>query len=52
MEWFKPMIKYHNELNKIALSGLTTREVDILFAICSVIRDQGTNEVTFSFNEI
>lgn len=46
------MIKYHNELNKIALSGLTTREVDILFAICSVIRDQGTNEVTFSFNEI
>lgn len=52
MEWFKPMIKYHNELNKIALSGLTTREVDILFAICSVIRNQGTNEVTFSFNEI
>lgn len=46
------MIKYHNNLNKIALTDFNQRELSIFFTACSIMKEQGTNELEISFLEL
>lgn len=46
------MIKYHNNLNKIALTDFNQRELSIFFTACSIMKEQGTNELEISFSEL
>lgn len=46
------MIKYHNNLNKIALKGFNQRELGIFFAICSIMKEKGIQELEISFSEL
>ena len=46
------MIKYHNNLNKIALKGFNQRELGIFFAICSIMKEKGIQELEITFSEL
>ena len=46
------MIKYHNNLNKIALKDFNQRELSIFFADCSIMKEQGTSELEISFSDL
>lgn len=43
---------YKNDFNTIPLKDFKSVEMDILFAILSQLRDKGTDEIVFSFNEL
>ena len=45
-----PVVKYHNELNKVILTSLEPKEMDIFFTIIYKMKE--TNEAVFSTNEI
>lgn len=42
------IVKYENSFNKVVLSDFNSVEMNILFAVISRIREQGSREVTFS----
>ena len=46
------VVKYHNDLNKISLSGWTSEEMDFFFSIIWAIKDKGNKEVTLSREEL
>lgn len=49
----KEIVKYNNDLNnKTYLKNFNALELNFFMAICSKIKEQGTNEVIFSFNEL
>ena len=43
------IVKYRNELNKVALRNFKSKELDLFIAIVSRMRDK-EEEVTFSFD--
>lgn len=46
----KELVIYKNELNSIILPGFTEAELKLFFAICSRLKDRGTEEVKFNFS--
>lgn len=43
-------VRYHNDINSVSLKKFTPKELDILMAIMSRMRDRGEDEVTFDFD--
>lgn len=48
----KDLVVYKNDFNTIPLKNFKAVEMDILFAILSQIRDKGTDEIVFNFNDL
>lgn len=49
----KEIVKYNNDLNnKTYLKNFNALELNFFMAICSKIKERGTDEVIFSFNEL
>lgn len=46
------IVKYHNDMNKIALAGFNEKELNILFSLIVLSRDKGTTELNVSFEKI
>lgn len=46
------IIQYHNDLNTLQMNGFTEKEIDIFFAICFKLKNQGTNEIVLTFEEL
>ena len=46
------IVKYDNYMNGLKFTGFTTTDFNFLMALCSRVRDMGTNEITFSFEEL
>lgn len=46
------IVKYSNQFNAQALRRFTALDLDLLMAIASRVRDQGTDEVVFTFEEL
>lgn len=46
------IVKYSNQFNRVALRGFKARELDLLMAICSRIREHGTEELIFTFDQL
>ncbi|PEH49596.1 replication initiation protein [Enterococcus faecium] len=44
--------KYHNSLNDVPFRKFTSVEMDLFFAICSKMREKGTDEVTLTFSQL
>lgn len=48
----KDIVVFKNEFNEVALKGFKAVEIDLLFAIMSQLRNEGTNDVTLSFDQL
>jgi len=46
------IIQYHNDLNTLQMIGFTEKEIDIFFSICFKLKNQGTNEIVLTFEEL
>lgn len=44
--------KYHNDMNSVALRKFNAREIDLFFTICSKLKNEGMDEVTFNFLDL
>lgn len=48
----KEVVRYNNKLNSIALTDFTDAEIKLFFAICSKLKYKGTDEITFTFDQL
>lgn len=48
----KNIIKYSNRMNEMAFQDFSSSELDVFFAICSKVKDKGTERVDFEFEEL
>lgn len=48
----KYLVRYNNKLHNVSLAGMTTKERSLFFAICYFLKEKGTNEITFSFEQL
>ena len=46
------IVKFSNQFNNQALRKFTALDLDVLMTICAKMRDQGTGQVEFSFDEL
>lgn len=44
------IVKYRNEMNKVALRNFKSKELDLFIAIVSRMREKGEQEITFTFD--
>jgi len=45
-------VKYQNKLNLITLTNFNAKEMDLFFALCAKMKDQGIEPIVFSFEEL
>ena len=48
----KEIVCYKNEMNAIPLRNFNSKEMDLLFSICSRVREKGTDLIEFTFNDL
>lgn len=46
------IVKYNNKMNEMAFQDFNSSELDVFFAICSKVKDKGTERVDFEFEEL
>jgi plasmid replication initiation protein len=46
------LVRYHNDFNNIILTNFTERELDLLMAICFKLKNQSSNELNLTFEEL
>ena len=46
------IVKYDNQFNNQVLRKFTPLEIDLLMTVCSGLRDHGTTEESFPFDEL
>jgi len=45
-------VKYQNELNLIPFKNFNAKEMNLFFALCASLKDKGTENIVFSFEEL
>lgn len=48
----KEIVKYHNYLNSLNFKGFTAADYNFFMYLCSTMKEKGTEEMSFSMNEI
>jgi|JFBN01.2.fsa_nt_gb plasmid replication initiation protein len=48
----KNIVKFHNDVNKVAFTGFTKREMSVFISIVKLIDDQEDKEIVISFNKL
>lgn len=46
------LVVYKDEMNTVPLRSFNSKEMDLFFSICSKMRDQGLETITFDFEEL
>lgn len=46
------VVKYHNYMNSLKFTGFTTTDYNFLITLCSRMKNNGINNVTFDFTEL
>lgn len=46
------LVIYKNDMNTVPLRNFKSVEMDLFFSICSEMRDKGTNEIIFNFDDL
>lgn len=46
------IVKYHNELNNIALKNFSKADYDLFMVLCAEMKEKGTTEREFSYTEL
>ena len=49
---YRHITKYQNDMNLVPLKNFNAVEIDLFFAICTKLRDEGVNKVTYSFDNL
>ena len=47
----KDIVKYNNDLNKLNMSNLKEKELELFYAICCELKDRGTDEITIDITD-
>ena len=45
------IVKYNNDLNKLNMSNLKEKELELFYAICLELKDRGTDEITIDITD-
>ena len=45
------IVKYNNDLNKLNMSNLKEKELELFYAICCELKDRGTDEITIDITD-
>ena len=48
-EMKKEFVKYKNDMNKLSFKGFTKNDMNLFMAVCSKVKEKGTNEVMLEF---
>ncbi len=48
----KPLVTYHNDMNKVNLGNFLVKELDLFFSLCFKLKESGGNEIRISFTDI
>ena len=48
----KRVVRYDNYMNELKFSNFTQVDLNFLMALCSLMKDRDTNEISFSFSEL
>lgn len=51
MDKNKDLVKYHNDINKLKMSNLDEKELELFFALCVELKDIGEDEVKINIRE-
>lgn len=46
------IVKFHNDVNKVAFTGFTKRELSIFYAVAKILDDKNDQEVSISFSQL
>lgn len=46
------IVKYHNDLNNLQMTGFTEKEIDLFFAICLKMKNKSIQELSLTFQEL
>ncbi|MGO1652938.1 replication initiation protein [Senegalia sp. (in: firmicutes)] len=46
------LVVYKDEMNTVPLRNFNSKEMDLFFSICSKMRDEDLNTITFDFNDL
>ena len=46
------IVKYENSLNDVSFRKFNPNELDLFFSICSRLKDNSTEEIEFSFDQL
>lgn len=46
------LVKYHNDMNSVSFSGFKEKELDLFFSLCYKAKNQGTDKITISFEDL
>ena len=47
----KDLVKYNNDLNKLNMSNLKDKELELFYAICLELKEKGTNIITIDISD-
>lgn len=50
--FMKEIVRYHNHFNSITFKNFNDVEFNLFMAICSKIRDKGSEEIILNFSEL
>lgn len=46
------LVKYHNTINTVAFKDFNARELNLFFALCSIMRDTELEEITIEYKDL
>lgn len=46
------IVKFHNDVNKVAFTGFTKREMSIFYAVAKILDDKDEQEINISFSQL
>ena len=46
------VVKYNNEMNKIAFTGFSPSELNVFYSLCALMKEKNTSEITLSYQKL
>jgi len=46
------VVKYHNEMNKLAFTGFSPSELNVFYTLCSIMKEKGTTKIELSYDKL
>lgn len=46
------VVKYNNEMNKIAFTGFSPRELNVFYTLCSIMKEKNTTEIKLTYHNL
>ena len=46
------VVKYNNDMNKIAFTGFSSREMNVFYTLCSLMKEKGLDRIELSYEKL